>query len=627
MALKKLTKITDAEFQKNSISALADKPNKVSLFGQGGLTAKALKEWFDLLPRLLTGRYNSISDAFSGKDATKFIAIDDSLKKSFPGVESLFDFLGLWAMDQAVSGGICRLIYVLYMEEGDEKEKPRSLDEIVAGITQRVGVVEASKAFDVLLESDKDDKNNANNVVLVCRDKNGRETKRMKVALQVNSANLEDRAVVASKIDDGAIGRTKLDRALVSELNALNEKMNNANGALAKLREPLSATAQSREMTLSIVNRDVPFVIKNYVYIQDELVGSVNNGEPFDFSKFVMGIDRVTIKVTAGGTGLSESDPIEAYWGRTNGDQQGIVYSAIDDNRYAVTRIDAGGERIVASLVEGKPVEEANNVCVGNPTYPFELDRLIFLGGLLELSGFNYCNIEVMYLPSVQSASGFDNNCSIQRFYSLDNADANIVKSVVDLSPNNGFRRINTWCTGVGGDETFEWAYKPDDTIRVTYWKGDGNGYANIVIPDQIEGKHVNGLGKFFAYNSAYVTGIEFGEHMEQINANALRNCSKLGYIKFNVGLTDIGEHAFRYAGITELDLSMCEKLKSIMGRAFSDCSKLETVRLPSNVTTIKETAFANCKALKKIYAPWKINAVAGAPWGATNATVIYEEE
>lgn len=627
MSLYKLKTITDAEFQKNSISALADKPNKVSLFGQGGLTAKALKEWFDLLPRLLAGRYNYVSDAFSGKDATKFIAIDESLKKTFPDAQSLFDFFELWAFDQAVTGGICKHIYALYLDSTDKEWKTRSLVDIINSLTFRIGVAEKTPSYDVQLESETDATSGAQSAVLVCKDKDGKETRRMRVELLVNSANLEDEAVVGSKIRNGAIGRAKLDKALVGELDALNEKIVNAGSGLAKLKPPLSATTNSRKMTLSVVNRDVPFAIKNYVYVDGNIVGSVDEGKDFDFSEFVNGRINMTLDVTAGGAGLSESDATKASWGLTNGDEDGIVYSEIHDAAaYEVTSITSLGERTVASYIEGKPVLEANGVCIGSASNPFLLDKLVFLGGLSEVSGFTNCNIEVLYLPSVEVVSGFDNNCSIQRFYSLENADANIAKSVVDLSPNNGFRRINTWCTGVGGDETFEWAYKPDDTIRVTYWKGDGNGYANIVIPDQIEGKYVNGLGKFFAYNSAYVTGIEFGEHMEQINASALRNCSKLGYIKFNVGLTDIGEHAFRYAGITELDLSMCEKLATIKGRAFGDCSKLKTIRLPSNVTSIAATAFANCKAVSAIYAPWSPGAVAGAPWGATNAQVIYEE-
>lgn len=40
---------------------------------------------------------------------------------------------------------------------------------------------------------------------------------------------------------------------------------------------------------------------------------------------------------------------------------------------------------------------------------------------------------------------------------------------------------------------------------------------------------------------------------------------------------------------------------------------------------TISDTAFRTCDNLVSIKVPWSEGSVAGAPWGATNATVTYD--
>lgn len=50
----------------------------------------------------------------------------------------------------------------------------------------------------------------------------------------------------------------------------------------------------------------------------------------------------------------------------------------------------------------------------------------------------------------------------------------------------------------------------------------------------------------------------------------------------------------------------------------------MKTITLPKSVTSVSETAFSDMTALTDIYCEFAEGAVAGAPWGATNATVHY---
>ena len=55
---------------------------------------------------------------------------------------------------------------------------------------------------------------------------------------------------------------------------------------------------------------------------------------------------------------------------------------------------------------------------------------------------------------------------------------------------------------------------------------------------------------------------------------------------------------------------------------AFYNCTGLTSVTFKGTLSQISNTAFKNCTNLTNIYVPWAEGAVAGAPWGATNATI-----
>lgn len=78
-------KITKQEIAANGIQALANRPNKVSQYGQSGLSATELKKWFDKLTSLIADKVNSIASALESKNAPKYIAMPED----WQGYESL----------------------------------------------------------------------------------------------------------------------------------------------------------------------------------------------------------------------------------------------------------------------------------------------------------------------------------------------------------------------------------------------------------------------------------------------------------------------------------------------------------------------------------------------------------
>ena len=88
-------------------------------------------------------------------------------------------------------------------------------------------------------------------------------------------------------------------------------------------------------------------------------------------------------------------------------------------------------------------------------------------------------------------------------------------------------------------------------------------------------------------------------------------------------GLLTIGNFAFannKYLKLTSIPGSVI----SIGAYAFQNCTSLTTLTLKGTPTSIASGAFKACTNLTTINVPWAEGAVAGAPWGATNATIHY---
>ena len=103
----------------------------------------------------------------------------------------------------------------------------------------------------------------------------------------------------------------------------------------------------------------------------------------------------------------------------------------------------------------------------------------------------------------------------------------------------------------------------------------------------------------------------------------AFSQCSNLALTSLPAGITSIGNNAFD--SCVQLALtSMPAGITSIGSYSFSNCTGLTTITFEGTPQSIDSHAFSGSTKLTTINVPWAEGAVAGAPWGATNATINY---
>lgn len=111
---------------------------------------------------------------------------------------------------------------------------------------------------------------------------------------------------------------------------------------------------------------------------------------------------------------------------------------------------------------------------------------------------------------------------------------------------------------------------------------------------------------------------------MTNIGSYAFQSCPKLALTSLPSGITRIGYYAFngcRNLAITRLPPG----ITNIGFAVFANCTGLTSITFEGNPKTIHSSAFNGCSNLTTIKVPWSQGQVANAPWGASNATIIYD--
>ena len=72
------------------------------------------------------------------------------------------------------------------------------------------------------------------------------------------------------------------------------------------------------------------------------------------------------------------------------------------------------------------------------------------------------------------------------------------------------------------------------------------------------------------------------------------------------------------------VDITIPNSVTSIGNNAFQGYPSLSSITIPDSVISIGSDVFYNCSSLTTINCGFAENAVSGAPWGASNATINY---
>lgn len=154
-----------------------------------------------------------------------------------------------------------------------------------------------------------------------------------------------------------------------------------------------------------------------------------------------------------------------------------------------------------------------------------------------------------------------------------------------------------------------------------------------LVIPEQINGYDVIGIGSGAFANNSTIKYVIFHEKIKFIEEEAFEHCtSLLACVKMDF-VENIGNRAF--GGCSSLE-SICigvEDLSSydvavgnvyVGWQAFGDCTSLEKIYIGENVNYIGTYAFFNCRALKYVYIVKLYDVAQGAFSGCYNIEKVY---
>lgn len=106
-------------------------------------------------------------------------------------------------------------------------------------------------------------------------------------------------------------------------------------------------------------------------------------------------------------------------------------------------------------------------------------------------------------------------------------------------------------------------------------------------------------------------------------NLSVFRSCTSLVHVALPDRTPTLSDQPFMDC-TSLMSVKFPNDIEWLPADTFKGCSSLTRIVLPETMITMPSTAFAECNNLTDIYVPWAEGAVAGAPWGATNATVHY---
>lgn len=263
---------------------------------------------------------------------------------------------------------------------------------------------------------------------------------------------------------------------------------------------------------------------------------------------------------------------------------------------------------------------------------------------------FNSCSqlvhtLKVMDNDDYTSYNACPNLLSITMPYTYDTInnwqvyDNPLLSSIYGFSDNPNITSIN--------GESFAWdkALKldklPDNITRFSWKSFQGCSVLGLSsLPSGITSISNN----VFQYTDCSFDNNALA-NVTSIGSEAFHSCKNLNVTQLNDSLETLEYAVFAWSNLALTKLP--NKLETILGwalggtecsfinipssvtaintSAFAQCNNLTTITFDGTPNYIAGDAFNNCNNLKKINCPWASGAVSDAPWGASNATIVYD--
>lgn len=178
---------------------------------------------------------------------------------------------------------------------------------------------------------------------------------------------------------------------------------------------------------------------------------------------------------------------------------------------------------------------------------------------------------------------------------------------------------------------------KQGDITYTLYGSGTNSYYAvtdalkctgDITIPSEIDGipvKKINtgSFAKADGSGSSRITSVTIPSSVNSIGAQAFNRCYQLKIVDFEPSDSNVtfGNEAFIGCNMLE-SIIMPTKITTIPEKCFQGCVKLKIITIPEGVTRINKEAFLQCSALTTVTIPSTVTSIGnGAFYNCTSLT------